>query len=89
MNENIFFSRLGSRIAQYVALKRALGRRFYAEALILRDLDAFLGPEEDLDQASFEAWCRTGMRYTTGVQRNRMRVVRNLCLYRQRHEPEK
>jgi hypothetical protein len=81
-------SRLAPVIAAHVALKRALGRRFIEEAHMLRDLDAFLGPGCDLDADSFMAWCRTGLHRATGVQRTRMRVVRNLCLYRQRSEPD-
>ena len=41
----------------------------------------------DLDAENFAAWCRTREHLTSGVRRNWMRVVRNLCLYRRRTEP--
>jgi len=81
-------SALGPTIARYLALKEALGRRFATERATLTHLDAFLSAAAtDLTVESFTAWCRT-FEYLTGtVRRNRMRVARNLCLYRRRVEP--
>jgi len=74
-------------IQRYLTLKQALGRRFDAERRVLRDLEAFLrtrrGPR-DLTPATFAQWCLTHTHLASGVRRNRMRIVRNLCLYRRR-----
>jgi len=83
-----FSSILGPTITQYVALKKALGRRFDIERRILIHLDAFLCvANEDLATESFDAWCLTLTHLASGVRRSWMRVVRNLCLYRRRTEP--
>jgi integrase len=86
-----FSSPLGPAITSYLALKQALGRCFAAEADVLAHLDRFLvarpadacalGPE------SFAAWSLTLAHLTPTVRRNRMRLVRNLCLYRRRTDP--
>ena len=83
-----FSSVLGLTIAQFVALKEALGRQFAVERDILMHLDAFLyATGADLTAESFTAWCRTRDHLTSGVRRNWMRIARNLCLYRRRTEP--
>jgi integrase/recombinase XerD len=84
-------SRLGPVIARYVALKTALGRRYALEQRTFDRLDAFLraegGAAGDLTSTSFTRWTRTLHHLTATVRRNRLRVVRNLCLYRRRTEP--
>lgn len=81
-------SLIGSDIAAYVALKKALGRRFAAETAILADLDRFLaGRSCDLSAEGFAAWCLTLGRLTPTVRRNWMRIARNLSLYRRRRHP--
>ena len=74
-------------IQQYLAIKQALGRRYDVERGVLRHLEAFLriqrGPR-DLTPATFAQWCLTQTHLASGVRRNRMRIVRNLCLYRRR-----
>lgn len=85
-----FVSILGPTLARYLALKRALGRRYDTERAVLTLLDAFLAaPREgtDLCPATFAQWCRTQAYLTSGVRRARMRIVRNFCLYRRRTEP--
>lgn len=79
---------VGSDIAAYVALKKALGRRFAAETAVLADLDRFLARSScDLSADSFAAWCLTLGRLTPTVRRKWMRNARNLCLYRRRRDP--
>jgi integrase/recombinase XerD len=89
MNEKEgFVSVLGPTIIAYVALKQALGRRYDGERRILALLDHFLaGERADLTAESFTRWCHTQDHLTSGVRRHRMRVVRNLTLYRRRREP--
>ena len=42
----------------------------------------------DLDQDLFDEWSRSFATLSANVRRNRQREVRNLCLYRQRTEPD-
>jgi integrase len=86
--DRAFLSALGPTITRYLALKQALGRRYAVERDVLRLLDTFLTTEGgDLTADTFARWCRTQEHLTRGVCRNRMRIVRNLCLYRRRTEP--
>jgi integrase len=82
-------SRLGPVIARYLALKTALGRQYSLERRALESLDAFLHGEgaADLTPERFSRWTRTLHHLTPTVRRNRLRFVRNLCLYRRRTEP--
>ncbi len=76
-------SAIGPVITRYLALKTALGRRYAIERRVLETLETFLqttGPAAELTPETFEAWAHT-------VRRNRLRIVRNLCLYRRRTEP--
>lgn len=84
-----FTSRLAECIEAYLRLKEALGRRCSAERTIFRALDAFLtSVDGDLTSDTFAAWNATLARLTSGVRRNWLRIVRNLCLYRRRTMPE-
>ena len=76
-------------IQQYVALKQALGRRYHTERYVLAGLDRFLAAHlaTDLTAETFAAWCYTQGHLKPGVRRARLRIVRNLCLYRQRTDP--
>lgn len=89
MNEDqAFVSTLGSIISRYLGLQRALGRRYAVERGVLQSLDRFLKSESaDLTEDSFTRWSRSQENLTRGVRRNRMRIVRNLCLYRRRSTP--
>jgi integrase/recombinase XerD len=84
-----FTSCLGGSIDRYLKLKEALGRRFAIERRVLEQLDDFMieAAAEDLSQVEFDDWCRTQRHISSGVRRNRMRIVRNFCLYRQRTCP--
>ena len=85
-------SALRIAIARYLALKRALGRRYALEQRVLETLAAFVSPHPggrgDLTPAAFTAWAQTLHRLTPTVRRNRLRIVRNLCLYRRRTEAD-
>ncbi len=78
-------------IVRFLTLKRALGRDYDGERRVLVHLDGFLASTDpdaaDLTPATFNAWCQTLTHLRSGVRRSRMRVVRNLCLYRRRTEP--
>ena len=88
IDRELFASVLGRTIAEYVSLKQALGRRYDGEHRILASLDSFLATENaDMDADTFTRWCQTQVHLTSGVRRHRMRVVRNLALYRRRREP--
>ena len=86
-----FPSELGPFVARYLALKEALGRRYQTERAVLTDLDRFLSaqpPEHSrLTAETFASWIATFSHLTPTVRRNRMRIARNLCLYRQRSQP--
>ncbi len=80
---------LSPLIRRYLDLKQALGRGFAIERRVLEALAEFVATAAaaDLTQSEFEHWCKTQTHLTTGVRRNRMRIVRNFCLYRRRTEP--
>jgi integrase/recombinase XerD len=80
---------LSPLICRYLDLKQALGRGFANERRVLETLAEFVATAAaaDLTQSEFEHWCKTQTHLTTGVRRNRMRIVRNFCLYRRRTEP--
>ena len=83
-----FSSGLSASISSYLALKRALGRQYTAEERVLAHLDRFLTARRvDLVAETFAAWCLTLQHLASGTRRARMRIVRNLCLYRGRSEP--
>jgi len=83
-------SAIGPVITRYLALKTALGRRYAIERRVLETLETFLqttGPAAELTPETFEAWAQTLQHLAPTVRRNRLRIVRNLCLYRRRTEP--
>ena len=83
-----FSSVLSATIGSHLTLKRALGRQYAAEEWVLAHLDRFLAARRvDLIAETFAAWCLTLQHLASGTRRGRMRVVRNLCLYRRRSEP--
>ena len=83
-----FSSGLSASIRSYLTLKRALGRQYAAEEWVMGHLDRFLAARgADLIAETFAAWCLTLQHLASGTRRARMRIVRNLCLYRRRGEP--
>jgi integrase/recombinase XerD len=87
--KKIFTSCLGDTIDRYLRLKEALGRCFAVERRVLGQLDDFMVERaaDDLSQVEFDGWCGTQRHILSGVRRNRMRIVRNFCLYRKRTYP--
>ncbi len=84
----VFASILAPTITRYLALKQALGRRYALERRVFASLDSFLtAAAEDLTPDTFARWSQSQVHLTSGVRRNRMRMVRNLALYRRRREP--
>lgn len=84
-----FTSAIGSVIAQFVARKRTLGRRFDTQRYLLARFDRFLAKSHapDLTPESFLAWCSSFEQLTPSGRRMRMQLVRQLCIYRRRSEP--
>jgi len=82
---------LGEVMTRYLALKSALGRRYTLERRVLETLTAFLqqasGGPADLTPEMFTQWAQSLQHLTPTVRRNRLRIVRNLCLYRRRTDP--
>jgi len=75
-------------IERYLALKIALGCQGDGERYILLRLDRYLAEHGgDLTAYRFAQWCHQLSHLKSGVRREQMRIVRNLCLYRQRFEP--
>lgn len=83
---------LRSVIASYLALKKALGRHFVAETSVLENFGRFIASRRNgsrvVTAAGFAAWSLTLTHLSPTVRRSRMRMVRNLCLYIRRSEPE-
>jgi len=82
---------LAQEITAYLQLHRSLGKIYRAENATLRSLDAFLAIQcpwaQELSGRLFNQWCDTFANLTPTVRRNRMRFVRNFCLYRRRSHP--
>lgn len=78
-------------IRDYLALKRALGRKYVGEGYILAGFDRFLvrtgATESTVAAEAFDAWCLGLAHLRPSTRRFRMRVVRNLCLYARRTVP--
>lgn len=76
-------------IADYLERQRALGRAYVAEEDILHSLrDSICAAgEREVSLHTFERWCASHEGLTGNVRRNRQRIARNWCLYRQRSEP--
>jgi len=85
-----FKSRLGKRLAAFIALKQALGRRFFSEAYTLAHLDRFLAKHRlaALTSAAFATWTRTFLHTTPTTRRARMLIVRKFCIYLRRTDPK-
>ena len=85
-------SPLALLITDFVTLKRALGRQYDSELRVLADLDRFLAQRQEhavgLRPSAFVAWCLTLEHLSPNTRRHRMRVVRALCVYASRHDPD-
>lgn len=80
---------LDSVIDQYLQHWRALGRSYLHEERVFASLHQFMVAADctELNQELFTGWCLSHAKLTANVRRSRQRIVRNLCLYRQRTEP--
>ena len=76
-------------VNRYLWRQRSLGRAYVHEERVFDALRRFLqkSGRTDLDQAIFETWCASQGHLSANTRRNRQRIVRNFCLYRQRTEP--
>lgn len=83
-------SPLAPTIARYVAVKRALGRRFDKVDHCLTHLDHFLASRgaPDLTTEAFAAWCTTLTHLAASGRRQQMRIVYLFSLFRRRSEPD-
>lgn len=75
---------------RYLDHWRSLGRQYDHEEWIIASLCRFLATvgAADLDQEHFDSWCSTFAALNANGRRNRQRIVRNLCLYRRRTDPQ-
>jgi integrase/recombinase XerD len=91
MKKQTFTSCLGNTIKRYLQMMEALGRRFASERRVLELLDDFMTERKarDFRQEHFDSWCSTLMHLASTVRRDRMRIVRNFCLYRCRSRPDR
>ena len=89
MSSTTLSTAIDRSIADYLERQRALGRAYVAEEDILHSLRDFIcaTSERDVTLHSFERWCASHEGLTGNVRRNRQRIARNWCLYRQRSEP--
>ena len=78
-------------IKSYLHLHRSLGKEYRSEENTLYSLDSFLADQHPLiqkiDGKIFSQWSDTFAHLSPTVRRNRMRIVRNFCLYRRRSDP--
>jgi len=85
-----FTSPLAPVITRYLDLMSALGRGYATERRLFHLLDTLLvaAPAAELTPEVFARWCQTQTHLKSGIQRTQMRMVRNLCVYRRRTEPD-
>jgi integrase/recombinase XerD len=84
-----FKSRLGKRLAAFIALMQALGRRFFSESYTLANLDRFLAKHQlaALTATTFARWTKTFLHASPTTRRARMLIVRKFCIYLRRTNP--
>ena len=86
-----FQSSVASDFLSYISFKKALGRHFDAQSIILLYLDRYLctlgEPSPDLTAETFRKWCQTMASVSSTTKLTRMRTVWHFCLYRRRKAP--
>jgi len=86
-----FRSGLRASIQRYLAIKKALGRRYVHETRVLLDWDAFLHRNQRCSKTvravTFNKWVNSLAHLLPCVRRARMRMVRNFLLFKGRDEP--
>jgi site-specific recombinase XerD len=87
-----FRSPLADLLRTYLAVRRALGRRYSGEEVILRGWDDFLHLHganlQTIGSDMFHRWAGTMPHLTPTVLRNRLRIVRNFLIYCARTHPD-
>ena len=87
-----FQSGLAPSLREYLATRRALGRIYINEEIVLRGWDDFLqhefGQMRRIRSEMFHDWSRTLFKWTPGERRKRLRIVRNFLRFHARHYPE-
>ena len=80
---------LDAAIAAFVGHQRILGRRYYGEEGVLRSLRHFVVAQRgtDLTASIFELWCHAQCDLSPNTRYSRQLLVRKLCLFRRRREP--
>lgn len=89
MSRAVTCSAIDVSIDRYLERQRALGRAYRTEEDVLRSLSHSVAAAgcPDIDLTAFDRWCSSHQGLTANVRRNRQRIVRNWCLYRQRTQP--
>jgi len=87
-----FQSGLAPALCQYLATRRALGRAYIAQEIVLRRWDDFLqrrvGQERRIRSELFHDWAQTMLQLTPGQQQKHLRVVCNFLRFHARQHPE-
>jgi integrase/recombinase XerD len=87
-----FVSSLAISLDTYLANRRALGRCYHGEEIMLRRWDDFLfhhyGKAPAITSEMFHSWAQTMPHLTPTVRRNRLRTVRNFLLFHAREHPK-
>lgn len=81
---------LDAAIEKFLAHQRAFGRSYDNAEYLLRALRRFVAFQgaPDLSASVFEGWCRAQQHLSPNTLHGWQLLVRKLCLFRQRHEPE-
>ena len=86
-----FHSSLAAALWRYLDIRRALGRRYVGEEIVLRHWDDFLqrefGSVRQVRPEMFQRWAQTLPPLHPTVRRNRLRIVRNFLLFHSRQHP--
>lgn len=86
-----FQSHWADSLNEYLATKRALGRRYDGEERVLQNWDEFmcrLYPQcSTFSGEMFCNWADSFAHLTPTVHRNRLRILRNFLLFHARHHP--
>lgn len=83
---------LADDLASYIELHRSLGKDYQREESVLRHFDAFmfssLNSVTEMNNFAFDTWCQSFGHILLSDRRNRMRIIRNFCIYRRRMQPD-
>ena len=87
-----FVSSLAPRIEQFIALKRALGRKYAKDEVQLRRFDRFVAsrpgpPPTTLSRELVEDWLIAGKHLHSKTKKKRVSLIRQLALHMARFDP--